>query len=120
MEEVTPIDTLATFSTPYSFNINRSGTAEAKLWLTLGFTSASSVTSLVVNIAGTQITINTAIASGDSIVIDGEMMRVLKNGVKVGFLGTIPRLKSVNNTITITPNGSYSVNMIAQYRPAYK
>lgn len=120
MEDITPEDTLASFSAPYTFNINRSWTAEAKLRLTLSFWSASWVTQLSLNIAWSEILITTAISNWDVIVVDWDELKVLKNWTKIWFVGTIPRLKSVNNSVTITPNGTYSASMIAQYRTAYK
>lgn len=79
MEEVTAVDLSATFSSAYTFNIARTGTADAKLWITLNFTSATSVTSLTVNIAGVSIVISTSITAGTVIIIDGEKMAVTKN-----------------------------------------
>lgn len=120
MEDDTPESMSATFTAPYSFNIARSWSADAKVSITLNFTSATSVTSLVVNIAGVLLTVTTPITAPCVILIDGEKKTITKNGSAVSFLWEIPKLKSANNTVTITPNGTYSVDMIAQYRPAHK
>lgn len=103
-------------SSTYNLGITRDGTAEARLYLTLTFTAATWVTSL--NMWGVLIT--WPIVATDSFIFDGNNQRVTKNGNVIGFIGEIPKLKEVNNTIPIVVNGTFSYNLVATYRKTYK
>lgn len=100
----------------YNLGITREGTAEARLYTTINFTSASGVTSI--NFWGVQIT--GPITSTDSFIFDWTTWKVTKNGIQIGFTWEIPRLTEVNNTIVIAVNGTFSYNLVAVYRKTYK
>lgn len=100
----------------HNLGIIREGTAEARLYATIAFTSATGVTSI--NFWGVQIT--WAVASTDAFVFDWINQKVTKNGVQIGFFWEIPRLSEVNNVIPIVTNGTFSYNLTSVYRKTYK
>lgn len=100
----------------YLLGIAREGTAEARIYATIAFTSTTSVTSI--NFWGVQIT--GSVASTDAFVIDWFNQRITKNGVSIWFFWEIPKLTEANNTIPIIVNGSFSYNLAAIYRKTFK
>jgi phage-related protein len=114
----TSIDTIT--QAVKTFAIARGGTAEARMTSIMSFTAVSWVTSITYEINWQSIVIGTTIAVNDSITIDWDNQRVLKNGLSIWFIGEIPKLTLTSNSIKITVNGTFSYNFVSQYHVTFK
>lgn len=121
MQDSTPVsDSFNVTTSPTSWNISRLGTANAKALFSINFTAATGVNSLTLDVDGVSVTLNTTIAAGDVILIDGVNRFVKKNGAIVGFFGIIPKIKKSLSVATLTANGTFAANVLYQYNPAWK
>jgi len=103
-------------SSTYNLSITRDGTAEARLYSTLAFTSWTWVTS----INFWWVIVTGVFTSTDSFIFDGVTQRVLRNNLPIWFFWEIPKLTSPTNIIPIIINGTFSYNLTSVYRKTYK
>lgn len=121
MQDSTQVsDNFTVSSSPFSWNISRLGTANAKAIVAVTFSAASGVNSLALSIDGVSVTVTGAISAGDTILIDGTEKTIKKNGAIVGFFGIIPKIKSSTAVATLTVNGTFTASVLYQYHPAWK
>lgn len=113
-------DTVIVGSSPYNMNISRSWTAPAKSYFVMTFASATSVTSIWINIWWNTVTILWTFAANDVVIIDWINKKITKNWNIIWFSGVIPRLESSSNDTTFTINWTFSVEIVYQYHPSFR
>ena len=90
------------------------GTVAPKMRTTFTFTAASALTKIEFLANGDKITVTTAIAAADIIIIDEASLKVTKNGVEIPYTGIFPAftLGSNSHTTTLTgTSGTYTRKM---------
>lgn len=95
-------------TSPTVQSVVHAGSAEARLVTTLIFNSASSVTAFSVTNAtnGQAITYTGSVAANDVFHVDGQNLRLLKNGTAVSFSGTFPELDAGANLLSVAITGT--------------
>lgn len=99
-----------------------SGTYKPQPIITLTANAASSVTAISIanTTTGDTITVTTAIAANDVIVINTETHKATKNGTQIDFTGPIPEFLAGSNSLTITFTGtSLTYDLDLDYTPRY-
>jgi hypothetical protein len=100
------------------------GTYKSKPVFILNFSAASGVTAVEIEntTTGESITYTdpVAIAAGDILEFDAEMIRVRKNGVEADYGGTFPKLETGVNVIAVTVTGtSFQAGLTTKFRTTY-
>jgi hypothetical protein len=108
-------------ASPSTIGANPGGDYKTFPVITLNFSSASSVTSIDLNnvTTGEDIAYSGTAAANDIFVFDGEQKTVTKNGTAVDFSGAFLTLEPRDNSVVLTMNGTFSVNVTVAYRSCY-
>lgn len=98
------------------------GTYKPQPIITITFDSATSVTALTFTntTTGDAITVTTALAASDVLVINTETHKVTKNGSQIDFTGPIPEFSTGTNEYTIAVTStSHQYDLSISYLPRY-
>lgn len=105
-----------------SFEILNEGTYKAKPIFSIFFDAASSVSKVHLknNTTGKEIEILASFVAGDRLEVDGEAMRVTKNGAEIDFDGFFWDIETDRNSVTLTiTSSSHSVTLTEKHYLTY-
>lgn len=94
-------------------------TTSCQSYTTMSFTSASSVTSVEMEVNWSSISYTGTVATNDVLTFDWENKRVLKNGVEVDYDWIFVDYQVDRNIVSFTINWTYNVDISCFYKNAY-